>query len=447
MSITQKLADYLFKIKYEELPHDIILKTKMCLVDFLCAEWAAKEDKLSATYRTLAVSLGGADSYKIFGGNTTSLGFAAFANGSIAHIKEVDDLQRKSTMHVGITVFPALLALAEKNGLDGKRFIEATVAGYEAAIRVGETLGREHYAIFHTTGTAGTFGAAAAAAKYLGLTSEETADALGHAGTQAAGLWQFLADGAVATKPAHAGKAAMNGLIAAFMAKDGIKGAQHILEGEKGFGRIGAPGKSMESIAENLDNNYRISEICFKCYPCCGQTHSMLDALRDLMSENSLTKEDISKVLVHAYKQAIALCSNKDPKTLNEARFSLPLCLGCVLSRGNLNFADMEEQILKDEDIRAESQKVEIIFDEEVDKLFPATRPCIIELTLADGRVLSKKNLYRRGDPEKPLRPAELSSKFRSLTADVLTLEHQAMIENWAYSIEDEEKVPEFIYE
>lgn len=446
-SITRQFSQYLAALGKENFSSEVVLKVKHCLIDYLAAAWCARNDSLGESYRLLALQLGSRGMHGIIGGSTTCEAFATFANGALGHVREVDDLHRDSTMHVGITVFPPLLALAQTEGFDASRFIAAVVVGYEAAIRIGQTLGREHYATFHTTATAGTFGAAAACASYLGLDPGKMTDALGHAGSQAAGLWQFLSDGALGTKPLHAGKAAMNGLIAARLAADGVEGASHILEGAKGFGKIAAPNADWQKVLENIGSEpYMIEEICFKNYPCCGQTHSMLDALRIIMHENNLSGEDITHVHVLAYRQAMDLTSNPDPQTLGQARFSLPFCMGILLSSGDLFFNDINEQALRDASIRSQSKKISMEFDEEVDKLFPQTRPCIVIVTDIKGRKYIKRNLYRRGDPELPMTTQDMEKKFESLTSGILSPEAAKAVLDWAENIERQTEIPEFVF-
>ncbi len=445
LSITGQLADFLAGIDAKTLPPVTVNKLRDCLIDYLGAAWFASTDPLGRTYRELAAALGPGE-HPIIGGGSCSEAFAAFANAALGHVREVDDLHRGSTMHVGITVFPVLFALAVTEGFDSRRWIAAAASGYEAGIRIGQTFGREHYARFHTTGTAGTFAAAAAAARYLELSAQATADALGHAGTQAAGLWQFLSDGALGTKPLHPGKAALNGLLAARLAEKGVAGARRILEGEKGLVGFAAPNADLSVITRDLGSPFMADKICFKNYPCCGQTHSMLDALRMLMDEHGLTGRDIVRVEARVYQQALDLTSNPDPRTLSEARFSLPFCMGILLTKGSLGFNDINEAMLTNEDVRRESCKVHMVFDAGVDKLFPRTRPCRIIITTTAGDTFEMTNLYRRGDPELPMQLPDMEAKFASVTDGILNREAQVAILDWAEHLNIQTAVPDVLY-
>jgi 2-methylcitrate dehydratase PrpD len=164
----------------------------------------------------------------------TSPLFAAMVNAAASHVAEQDDVHNGSVFHPATVVFPPVLAVAQQQGRGGRDLLTAAVAGYEVGIRVGEFLGRSHYKVFHTTGTAGTIASAAATGRMLGLDAEKMLMAFGSAGTQAAGLWEFLRD-AADSKQLHTAKAASDGLLAAYLAADGFTGARRILEGVQGM--------------------------------------------------------------------------------------------------------------------------------------------------------------------------------------------------------------------
>ena len=165
---------------------------------------------------------------------STSPLFAAMVNGAASHFAEQDDVHNGSVFHPAAVVFPPALAVAQATGASGRDLLAAAVAGYEVGIRVGEFLGRSHYRVFHTTGTAGTLAAAAATGRLLNLSADAMLHAFGSAGTQAAGLWEFLRD-AADSKQLHTAKASADGLVAAYLARDGFTGAKRILEGAQGM--------------------------------------------------------------------------------------------------------------------------------------------------------------------------------------------------------------------
>src|SRR5580700_4238753 len=186
--------------------------------------------------RGVVDGFGCSDQATIYNGGRSSAAGAALANGVASHILEFDDVHKGSTLHAAAPVIPAALAVAEREHADGRAFMLAVALGYEAALRIGEAVNPSHYRYWHPTGTAATFGAAVAAGSLMKLSPPQMVDALGSAGTQAAGLWEFNADGAM-SKHLHPGKAAFNGILAADLARIGFTGASRVLEGERGFFR------------------------------------------------------------------------------------------------------------------------------------------------------------------------------------------------------------------
>lgn len=430
-SSTQVLASYLADFSLDHLSPESLQKTRHCVLDYLASAWNGQGHCLTASYRELALELGGAGEFPVIGGGKTTAVFAAFGNGALGHITEVDDIHRKATMHAGICVMPVAFAMAQELGLDGKRMLESIVCGYEAALRVGTCLGRTHYVTFHTTATAGTFGAAAAAAKALGLDAQKTAHALGHAGTQAAGLWQFLDDKAATAKALHPGKAAMNGIIAAKLAAKGIPAATHILEGKKGFFAFATTAPDLDAVTRDFGKPYCVDDVCFKSYPACGQIISMLDATRTIMREHNVTADDVAEVESHVYQQALNIAANPDPRSLEEAKFSNQVCTAFMLVNGDLTFGNFTEQGIHDPRVRELASRVKLVFNEEIDAKFPATRPCRIIIRTKSGREFVQENYYRTGDPERPMTWDQVRGKFCDLSSHALSKERQNAIIDW----------------
>src|SRR5262245_12970926 len=212
-SSTRALSEFLAALRYEDLPAAVVARTADLFLDWFACALAGKGARPVRVLEDLAASMGPASGpcEILTSRRSTSPLFAALVNGAASHVVEQDDLHRRSVLHPGTVVFPAVLAAAQEVGASGRELIVAAVAGYEAGVRVGEFLGRSHYRVFHTTGTAGTLGAAAGAARLLRLDARQMQQCLGSAGTQAAGLWQFLRD-AADSKQLHTAKAAANGL-------------------------------------------------------------------------------------------------------------------------------------------------------------------------------------------------------------------------------------------
>src|SRR5262249_36520226 len=301
-------------------------------------------------------------------GSSTPL-FAALVNGAASHVAEQDDVHNGSVFHPATVIFPAGVAGAQAEGKSGRDVILAAIAGYEAGIRIGEFLGRSHYRVFHTTGTAGTLAAAAAVAKLLGLDADATQHALGSAGTQAAGLWEFLRDGAD-SKPLHAGKAAADGLLSAYLARDGLTGARRILEGPQGMAAM-APGADPARLTDGLGTRWALVETSHKWHASCRHTHPSADALLVAMAKHGLTAEAIQSVTARVHQAAIdVLGPVVAPATVHQAKFSMGTVLGLVAIHGRAGLAEFER--FTDARVAAFRERVTMALDAEVDAAYPA---------------------------------------------------------------------------
>ena len=420
-SLACQLGNWIAEVRLENIPETTREKVRGCMLDWLGSAYAGSSHPSADQYLAVARNMGGHGSYDVVGRRTgLPLSMAVFVNGVFGHIAETDDGHRTSILHPGAVVFPVLMALAPDADDPGRAFLEGAVAGYELVIRVGEALGKDHYATWHTTSTAGIFGAAAAAAKVLNLSAEQCAAALGHAGTQASGLWQFLDDECLDAKPFHPGKAAMEGLLAALMAKENLHGAPRIFEGDKGLLKALARPAQPEKLIAGLGTCWKIDESNFKAYPTCGQTHSMIDALDTIVREHDPDPAHIVSIEARVYQRAIQIAGISDPQNLEEAKFSIAFCLAHYLRHKRLPFTGMSQLDVRQPETRAIMDKVSLVFDKAMDDGFPAARPCTLVVTMDDGRVFTALNLHRKGDPENPVDYATLADKFRELTHGVI---------------------------
>jgi 2-methylcitrate dehydratase PrpD len=279
--VSRSLAEFLAGVKWSDLPATAVADTKRSILDWLGSAMAGSIEAPARMAQQVVRGLGACDEATVFSARRSSAAGAALANGVASHILELDDIHKGSTVHAAAPVIPAALAVAERENADGRAFVLAVALGYEAALRVGEAVNPSHYEFWHPTGTAATFGAAAAAGSLLSLDAAAMLDALGSAGTQAAGLWEFNADGAM-SKHLHPGKAAFNGVLSADLARAGFTGATKILEGDRGFFRAMSRSFDASRVTDGLGAVWKISENCYKIWSCCGHTHSAVDVAADL---------------------------------------------------------------------------------------------------------------------------------------------------------------------
>jgi 2-methylcitrate dehydratase PrpD len=341
---------------------------------------------------------------------------AALHNGVISHVVEMDDVHRAAIIHPGVVVIPAALAVAEQIGATGEDLLTAVTLGYEIAIRVGESVGKTHYFHWHNTSTCGVFGATAAAGWLLGLDEQRLTWALGNAGSQAGGLWEFIADGAM-SKVLHAGRAAANGVLAAELGALGFTGARKILEGRQGFFAATAPDGNPAAVTDGLGDGWKLPGSSIKPYPSCRHTHSAVDATLALRQEHGISVKDVDRIEIDAYQATLDLTDNPTPAHPYAAKFSVHYCVARALADGALTPADFSDELIAEPALRDLMLRTTARLDPELNARAPRELPARVRLHLKDGRQVEHLVLSAKGDPEAPLTEQELTDKFVSLAA------------------------------
>ncbi|WP_233837014.1 MmgE/PrpD family protein [Paraburkholderia sp. ZP32-5] len=418
------LASFAAQLDFDSIPREVVERTVNLYVDWLGSALAGKGARPVETIARFARQASGAanDAHGngacevlIDRGRTTPY-FAAMINGAASHFAEQDDVHNGSVFHPATVVFPVALALAQARRASGRDFIAAAVAGYEVGIRIGEFLGRSHYKVFHTTGTAGTLAAAATAGRLLGLSPSQMLDAFGSAGTQASGLWEFLRD-AADSKQLHTAMAAANGLMAAQLAADGFKGATHILEGAQGMAAGMSSDADPARLVNRLGSRWATVETSFKYHAACRHTHPAADALLAVVQAHRLAPRDIAKVVTHVHQGAIdVLGAVVTPRTVHQAKFNMGTVLGLVAQHGYAGVTEFEHGFDTSE-IAAFRDKVTMELDAEVDAAYPARWIGKVTVTTTDGRVLEGRVDEPKGDPGNTLSRDEIAAKLHRLAA------------------------------
>lgn len=418
VSKSERLARFAAGLSWDDIPGPVLRRAEDLFVDWVGSALAGKGARPVETIASFAERMGprdGACEILINRGRTSPL-FAALVNGASSHFAEQDDVHNGSVFHPAAVVFPAALAVAQELGASGKDFLTACTAGYEVGIRVGEFLGRSHYKTFHTTGTAGALAAAAAAGHLLKLTPAQMLNAFGSGGTQAAGLWEFLRD-AADSKPLHTGKAAANGLIAAYLAKDGFTGARRILEGPQGMGKGMSTDADPSKLVDRLGQRWTLAETSFKFHASCRHTHPAADALLKAMQDNGLVASGIGSVETLVHQGAIdVLGPVAVPSTVHQAKFSMGTTLGLIAIYGKAGMLEFEQGFSAPEVVRFR-ETVSMTLDPEVDGAYPARWIGKAKVTTRDGRVISARVDEPKGDPGNTLSRPEIEAKVQGLAA------------------------------
>jgi 2-methylcitrate dehydratase PrpD len=341
---------------------------------------------------------------------------AALHNGAISHVVEMDDVHRAAVIHPAVVVVPAALAVAEQIGASGRDFLTAVVVGYEVAIRIGESVGKTHYFHWHNSSTCGVFGATAAAGWLLGLDQQRMTWALGNAGTQAGGLWEFIADGAM-SKVLHTGRAAANGVLAAELGALGFTGARKILEGRQGFFAATAPDGNPSAVTADLGAGWKLPGSSIKPYPSCRHTHAAVDATLELRGEYGVGVQDVERIEIDAYQSTLDLTDNPTPAHPYAAKFSVHYCVARALADGALRPSDFTDELIAEPALRDLMLRTTARLDPELNALAPLQLPARVRMQLKDGRRIEHLVLAAKGDPEAPLTEQELTDKFLGLIA------------------------------
>jgi len=418
MSLSERIASFISKTRFEDLPEDVVEFTKLCMLDWLGSAIAGKDKQPIKIINDMVKEMGGIPQATLVTGGKSSVIQAAFVNGASSHIVELDDIHKASIIHAATVVIPAALAVAEWKGKSGKDVIEAVAIGYEVCYRIGEAVSPSHYYYWHNTATCGTFGAAAAAAKLLELNTEQIVHTLGSAGTQAAGLWEFIEDGAM-SKQLHPGKAAMNGVISALLSKRGFTGASRILEGRRGFFEAMSDQYDTTKITNHLGEIYKIVENSFKIHASCRHTHATMDLAIDLAKEHDLTIKDVANISVRTYQVALDITDNPNPTTVYAAKFSLQFCTALAFVKRQGGLQDFTEESLNDPVIRGLMEKVQVGVEPPIHEAYPDKWGSLVQIELNNGEVLQKQSDYPKGDPENPPTKAEMVAKFKQLAGQL----------------------------
>ncbi len=422
--LTRRLAETLAAAGFGDLPREAIAETLRAALDWLGSALAGSVEAPARMAQQVVAGLGESQEATVFSARRSSAAGAALANGVASHILELDDLHQGSTLHAAAPIIPAALAVAEREHADGRAFLTAVAVGYEAALRIGEAVNPSHYRFWHPTGTAATFGAAAAAASLMKLDAARMLDALGTAGTQAAGLWEFNADGAM-SKHLHAGKAAFNGVLAADLARAGFTGATRILEGDRGFFRAMSASYDATRITEGLGERWKIGENSYKLHACCGHTHTAIDAALELRTarkwRGAEVVEQVKSIHIETYGPGFEIVKEPNPRSPYQAKFSIAYVVATALLEGRVGLdqfaaARFGPEGVRDGDLAALLARTRTEVADDLTAKYPAAWPARLVVTLRDGAALRGGGDYPRGHPKNPVSTEDLEEKFLALT-------------------------------
>ena len=437
----QNISKFISNYRYEQATAESITVIKAAFLDYFGVTYRGINEQASqiACYTIDEIFKGNSDlnlKASVIGTNyKTDVLHAAFVNGVAAHVLELDDGHRGAQIHLGSVVFSTALAIAESHDLTGKEFIEGVMVGYEIGILLGKIVNPQHRNNgFHTTGTIGAFVAGAVASKLLKLDDEQILNALGLCGTQSAGLLESDHGGSMG-KALHVGKAAYNGILSAYLARNGFTGSETIFEGDEGFLKTmvfnGTDYDKDDFSFENVFNDVgsvRVRDIYFKKYPFCRHIHSSIDTALKLKASIGDEYDHIQNVAIKTYSVA-ADHNNYHPKNLEELKQSLPYAVAIALVVGEASVDDINQLIEyglldnystvdKVNSIKNLVNHMTIVSDDEFDELYPDKRPSNVIIKLDKNfrnGVFQNVTMLPQGDFENPFELKDLLDKFKNL--------------------------------
>jgi 2-methylcitrate dehydratase PrpD len=449
--LTRQLAAFCHNLRYDALPTAVIDRAKYFFLDYLgVAVRGSLSDSSQPLYRVTAHLA--APGFGTVLGRQEKIAFpyAALANGTAAHSLELDDTHQAGSIHLGVSLFSAALAVAEQADASGKEFIAAVVAGFEAAARLAMAVKpKEHYNRgFHPTATCGTFGVAVSTAKLLDLDEGQLLSALGIAGSQAAGSMEFLTDGAW-TKRLHPGWAAFSGIHAALLAREGFVGPATIVEGKDGFLKAYSLHPDPGKVTDGLGRDFQILQTAVKPHACCRYTQAPIDAVLAVAKEHELQPQQVERVTIGMLETGIpVICEpaerKRHPLSVVDAQFSLPFGVAVALAKRRASLEEFTLPMLHDSQVQELMAKVGYARDPELEKNYPKEWPAWARVLLKDGREVSAQVRFPKDDPENPLSWDELSEKYRTLAGAVWEQERVERVQGAVRRLEDEKSVREF---
>jgi 2-methylcitrate dehydratase PrpD len=451
--LTDAVAGFVPALRFEDLNQEVLRISRRCILDGLAVMLAGSEQPGMAALDRFVRRMGGAADSRVVGDARLRLPapLAALWNGTAGHAMDWDDTQLAEgpgrpyglLMHPTIPSLAAALAVAElvaldrRRPVDGREFLTAFNAGFEVSCKIAEAINPDHYMRgFHTSGTIGTFGAAAAAAKLLDLDAEATARAIGIAGSMAAGI---RANFGSMTKPLHVGRAAENGVTAALLAREGFSADRQALDGRWGYLAIAGPGGEPALVRERLGRPFTIESpgVSIKPYPSGVLTHPSMDAMRLLMAEHSLAPADIATVTLSAGRNVLGPIRFRIARTELEGKFSFAFLLAAIVLRGRAGKAEFTDAFVASPECQAMQQRIETAFDQDIENMGWERIRSRIDVRTRDGREFTRwADENYRGGPHNPLSDAELEAKFRDCAKGLLDAARIARLLELVWSFE-----------
>lgn len=420
--ITRDLAAFIARFCYDDLPEAAVHEARRSVLDWLGCALAGSRHPTLAKLLPVMQTLNSTPQASVLGrGMQLGLMEAALANGQAGHVLDYDDTHMGGVvLHASSPILAAVLALAERGQYDGRALICATVAGFEGGVRVGQSAPNHHDGGWHLTGTLGSFAAATACGKLLGLDAPQMMHAIGIAGAQAGGMQQHRG---TMCKSFHAGKAAANGVLAALLAQQGFDSSDETIEGKRGFARIYSKTATPEVVLHELGKRWEITRNGYKPYACGVVLHPILDAMVALGEKCPLKPEAIERVEVRCHEMAVRITGLGDPKTGLQSKFSIYHAGAVAYLDGAAAIPQFTDKRAAAPDVLALRGKIAVTVDEDF-----AKDEAQATLVTADGERIEAHILHASGTVANPMSDAAIENKFFANATQVVGSERARQI-------------------
>jgi 2-methylcitrate dehydratase PrpD len=437
MDVTAKLAQFVTKLTYEDLPGKAVKTVKVAVRDCLGVALAGSREEDARIVAAIARQENAREETTVLGqGFQTSALNAALANGTAAHALDFD---HSFTMMGQPTapVVPATFASGEALGASGRRIIEAYAAGFEVTAKLVHSLRDSKHDGWHAPSTLGSFGAAAACGKLLDLDAAQMQMALGIAASMASGI---VANFGTMTKPLHVGLGARNGVLAAKLARDGYSANAKAIEGGFGLYQVLHPDAPIhEQAIDELGRSYALvtDGLRIKPYPCGGLTHQVIDAVLEFRAAHGLTAEMIERIDVDVVKHTFDRIVFRVPQTGIQGKFCMPYLVARAMLDGRIGLKIFTDSAVRDENVLKLAERVQMNLDPNLKKSDAAGRPCRVTIRLKNGQILTREAQHAKGGPEYPMTESELKEKFTECAREAIDPSNAAQASDYIEDLEN----------
>lgn len=417
MNITDTFIDHLYGMANESLPEHVLEQARLCAMDYVGCAAAGAKMMVERNKQFLGLVSKQCGNSSVIGTEyITTLHHAAFLNAMNAHVTELDDGHRLGMIHLGASIFSALLAAAELEGIGKENVLCGAVVGYEAAVLAAMAMQPSHKIRgYHTSGTCGTIGSAIAIAAAMHFTKQEMKSALAAAIAGAAGLLEMQEDDSE-LKPYNLAHAAVSGITAAYAAKAGYTGPADPIGGKRGLLAVMSENPNTALLTSFTEGRYEIERIYRKPYAACRHCHPAIEAALSIKHEHGLTADDIATIQVETYKLAVGGHDHNKIQGVASAKLSTPFSVALALVKDKAGMDDFNLANTKDNVILDLCQKVEVVVNDELTSWSPQKRAAIVHITTTKGEQYAREVDYPKGEPENPMTRTDVEAKFEELT-------------------------------